>query len=164
MKKAIASQLQLDITGVRRVEELKSNYSSWEQSNTAFSVYEVRLCCIIYIICMTLISRIKDRISCCSNSVLVYIYTQDSVTGDCRALVQVSRLPAAQCWSWADQYVSVCKGAHFFEVTKNKDLNHCNSSPYLNWSMPPTHTCDIGAGNCGDALQVSNYFFIKTSR
>ena len=85
---------------------------------------------------------------------------QDGVNGDCTTLIQVNRLPDAQTWNWSDQYDSVCKGAksqakHFFEVTKTKDFNHCSSIPHLNWAVPSLlHTCDMGAGNCGDALKV----------
>ena len=42
IKKAIASQLQVDMAGLRSTEEVKSDYSSSEESNTASNIYEVK--------------------------------------------------------------------------------------------------------------------------
>lgn len=43
IKKAIASQLQVDVGGIRSTEEVKSDYSSTEESNIASNIYEVEM-------------------------------------------------------------------------------------------------------------------------
>jgi len=42
LKKAIASQLQVNVAGIRTAQEMKSDYSSSEESNTAYNTYEVK--------------------------------------------------------------------------------------------------------------------------
>jgi hypothetical protein len=144
IKKSIASQLQLDVTGVRS-DGTAFNYkaATKDGEKTTLTVFEVNI-----------------KIAISFGVINFRFHLQDSVTGDCKTSIEISRLPYTQVFASAgfklDSFDDVCGSKPVYQILKTKDFNSCKSNPAWHTTTSNTYECDLDKANCGQFLKVSN--------
>ena len=128
-KKSIASQLQVDISGVRPDSEpVEWSSVKDEDKSATFKVFEES----ISGDCSTLIDL--HRIP------LAKVYNHDAYKLNPKSFEQI------------------CQNEPVYEIIKTKDFNRCMTNPVSVSAQPASYLCSLDKASCSDFLQVNNYF------
>ena len=143
IKRALLSQLQMDLTGTRRSEDNSNHLSKAvdpEKVHSYFSTYE-----------RTVVGDCETKYTIHPLSKYEAHEIEERISKNEKELRELNAISGQK-----SRGREPCEGKRFYQVTKTKNFDKCNKMPVYQSASGIKIKCDFGSSKCDDAVTVSS--------